>query len=75
MLIAVGPLTHAVSLEGMAWLIAGGLLYTAGAVLYATRWPNPWPGRFGFHEIWHLFVLAGSCAHFISVLTLVGPTH
>lgn len=45
-------------------LFLGGLLYTIGAVLYTVEKPNPIPGKFGFHEIWHLFVLAASACHF-----------
>ncbi len=56
----------------LAWLIGGGAAYTLGAVVYARRWPDPWPGRFGHHEIWHLFVLAGATAHFAFTYTLVG---
>jgi len=40
-------------------------------VVYARNWPDPWPGRFGHHEIWHLFVLAGAGAHFAFTTTLV----
>lgn len=43
-------------------LVLGGLLYTIGAVVYARRWPNPFPRILGFHEIFHLFVIAGSIA-------------
>jgi hemolysin III len=45
--------------------------YTLGAVVYATRRPNPFPRFFGFHEIWHLFVLGGSAFHFAAVASLV----
>lgn len=69
--VAIYPLSQVVVPESLVWLVTGGLLYTVGAVLYATKWPNPWPGRFGFHEIWHLFVMAGSAAHFLAVLRLV----
>jgi hemolysin III len=62
--LAVVPLARAVSLGGLAWLIAGGIAYTIGAVIYACRRPNPFPGRFGHHEIWHLLVLAGSACHY-----------
>ena len=55
-----------------AWLIAGGLLYTVGAVIYQARWPRGRPGVFGFHELWHVFVLAASAAHFRAVLGYVG---
>ncbi len=54
-----------------AWLLAGGLLYTAGAMVYASEWPNPVPERFGHHEVWHLFVLAGAAAHFVFVAGLL----
>jgi hemolysin III len=63
-LVALVPLAHAVSYGGLAWLIAGGLAYTIGAVIYARQRPDPFPGRFGHHEIWHLLVLAGSGCHF-----------
>jgi hemolysin III len=46
----------------VATLVLGGLLYTIGAVVYARRWPNPFPRVLGFHEIFHLFVIAGSIA-------------
>ena len=47
----------------VVWLAVGGVLYTAGAVVYGTKRWNPKPGFFGFHEIWHLFVLGGTGAH------------
>lgn len=43
-------------------LVFGGILYSVGAVVYARKWPNPSPRVFGFHEIFHLFVIAGSVA-------------
>ncbi len=52
------------------WLAVGGLLYTAGAVVYATKRWNPRPGVFGFHEIWHLFVLGGTGAHVAMMFAL-----
>ncbi|MDO8526108.1 MAG: hemolysin III family protein [Deltaproteobacteria bacterium] len=45
-------------------LAIGGLAYTGGAVLYYLEKPNPFPGKFGFHEIWHLCVLTGAATHF-----------
>lgn len=67
-LLALVPLAHAVSYSGLAWLIAGGLAYTVGAVIYARQRPDPFPGRFGHHEIWHLLVLAGSGCHYAFML-------
>lgn len=53
------------------WLVYGGVAYTLGAVIYALKWPNPWPPNFGFHEIWHLFVLAGAGCHFVTIYYLL----
>lgn len=63
-LVAVVPIAKAVSFGGLGWLVAGGLAYTVGAVIYARQRPDPFPGRFGHHEIWHLLVLAGSSCHY-----------
>ena len=46
------------------WIMIGGLFYTVGAIIYGIKKPNPVPGHFGFHEIWHLFVLGGAFSHF-----------
>jgi len=51
----------------VALLVLGGLLYTIGAIVYARKWPNPFPRVLGFHEIFHLFVIAGSVAFALSV--------
>lgn len=56
------------------WLAAGGLLYTVGAIVYAARWPRGRPGVFGFHELWHVFVLAASAAHYRAVLGYVAAS-
>jgi hemolysin III len=55
------------------WLLVGGLFYTVGAVVYWVRWPRGVPGVFGFHELWHLFVLAGSASHYWAILSYVAP--
>lgn len=52
-------------------LVAGGLLYSLGAMVYLFERPDPWPEVFGHHEVWHLFVLGGAGAHFAFMLTLV----
>ncbi len=49
------------------WLLAGGILFTCGSIIYVIKKPNPIPGFIGFHEIWHLFVIAGSICHFVVV--------
>lgn len=58
----------------MVLVIVGGLLYTAGAVVYALKRPNPWPGSFGFHEIFHVCtVLAFLCHWTASLLICLHP--
>jgi len=52
----------------IAWLIAGGVIYTLGAVVYITKIFNFKPGVFGFHEMWHIFVLLAAAAHFVAVV-------
>lgn len=62
--IAFWPLMHSLPEAGLGWLVAGGLLYTVGAVVYGTKWPPIASRWFGFHEIFHLFVIAGSLSHY-----------
>ena len=64
---ALIPLSEALGTTGMAWLAAGGLLYTMGVVFYLKdrEWRHA-------HGIWHLFVMAGSGSHFVAVMTFVG---
>jgi hemolysin III len=65
-LVALRPLADGLGAAGLAWLIAGGALYTGGIVFYVLD------ERFRhFHGIWHLFVLAGSAAHFIAIAAYV----
>ena len=54
-------------------IMAGGLLYTAGAIVYASKRPDPWPRTFGFHEVFHAFVIAAAAAHFAAMAGWVIP--
>lgn len=64
LVVAVIPeMFHAVGAVGLSLLLGGGLLYTGGAVVYARRRPNPWPKTFGYHEIFHAFVVAAVAVH------------
>lgn len=71
--VAIVPLVRALTVEGLIWLFAGGAFYTVGSVMYGMKKPNPFPGILGFHEIWHLFVLAGSFCHFMLMLRSILP--
>jgi len=72
-LVAAPALFRAVPTGGMAWVLVGALVYSAGALVYWLQRPNPMPGVFGFHELWHLFVLVGSACHFWAVLGFIAP--
>lgn len=50
--------------QSIQLIALGGILYTIGAVIFHFEKPNPIPGKFGFHEIWHLFVVAGAVSHY-----------
>lgn len=62
--IALYPISRGLTPLGMFWLLTGGVLYSAGGVLYALKWPGRDNPRFGCHEVFHLFILAGSVSHF-----------
>src|SRR5215207_9901624 len=61
----------AVSVAMMVLIVIGGLLYTAGAVVYAMKRPNPWPGHFGFHEIFHAATVLAFLCHWTATLLIV----
>ena len=60
-------------MSALVWLLLGGLLFSVGAIVYVTKRPDPYPGVFGFHEIWHIFVILGCLSHFIVVAVYVAP--
>jgi hemolysin III len=55
----------------MRWLVTGAVVDYVGAIVDATKRPDPFPNVFRFHEIWHRFVLLGSPCHYLSVATLM----
>jgi hemolysin III len=65
--IAFPQLTSALPAAPLVLIAAGGVLYTAGAVVFAFQRPNPWPRVFGFHEIFHAFVVLAATAHFVAL--------
>ena len=69
--VAVYPLFQVVGWAGLFWLLAGGILYTVGGVLYALKWPGRNNPRFGCHEIFHVFIVLGSAAHFFLMYRVV----
>lgn len=69
--VALAPLIRGLTPSAFGWLVAGGIVYSVGAVIFATDRPRLWPGKFGAHDLWHCFVLGGSACHFIVMLSLV----
>jgi len=72
-LIAASAIFRAIPSGGIAWILVGGLVYSVGALIYGLKRPNLVPGIFGFHELWHLFVMAGSACHFWVMLRYIAP--
>jgi hemolysin III len=64
---AVGEMIRTMPAGAFVWLILGGLFYTVGAVIYITRKLDFKPDVFGFHEVWHIFVILGAASHFIMI--------
>ena len=58
---------------GFFLFLSGGMLYTAGAVIFAAQRPNPWPHKFGFHEIFHTFTVVAASLHYIAFVFVVLP--
>jgi len=65
---AAGQIFNALPVWVITWLVVGGVIYTLGAIVYSTKIFNFVPGVFGFHEIWHIFVILAAMAHFIAVM-------
>lgn len=70
-LAAAYPLSQSVPIRGLLLLVAGGVAYTAGGVLYALKWPGRDNPRFGAHEVFHLFCVAGSFLHYLMIYQMV----
>jgi hemolysin III len=74
-LAAIGEMLRVLPTGALVWLCVGGLLYTLGALVYVTKVFDFAPGRFGFHEVWHIFVILGALAHFISIAAYLLPAY
>ncbi len=71
--IAIVPILKSLPTGGFLWLLAGGLFYSVGATVYARKKPDFIPNVFGYHELWHIFVLAGSICHFVMMYKYILP--
>ena len=67
------PLYEETGWWGVALIAGGGLCYTIGAIVHAARRPDPWPETFGYHEIFHVFVILAALMHYCAIAFLVLP--
>jgi hemolysin III len=72
-IVALGDLWSSTGIVGVALLALGGVFYTVGAVVHAARRPDPWPEVFGYHELFHAFVIAAALAHYCAIAFVVLP--
>jgi hemolysin III len=71
--VAAGEVRRALPTGAVIGLAVGGLIYTIGAIIYITKKLDLFPGKFGFHEVWHVFVLLAALAHFITIAVSIAP--
>lgn len=72
-LIVVPEIAKTMPPPALAWILAGGIVFTLGSIVYITKKPDFFPEVFGFHEVWHIFVILGSACHFIAIAVFVAP--
>jgi hemolysin III len=70
-IVAAVPLVSNLGAWGSLTVLLGGLMYTVGSLAYAFKRPNPYPAVFGYHEVFHAFVIAGSITHFALISAYV----
>lgn len=70
---ALPAVLDGLGVAGFVLIVVGGGLFSIGAVFYALHRPNPWPRWFGYHEIFHLFVIAGVAVHYVAVAFFAVP--
>jgi hemolysin III len=72
-IVALGDLWASTGVAGVALVALGGIFYTVGAVVHAARRPDPWPEVFGYHELFHAFVIAAALVHYCAIVFIVLP--
>ena len=72
-IIGIKEILAALPAGAIVWLLIGGIIYTLGAVIYITKMLDFVPGKFGFHEVWHIFVILGALSHYIMVAFYIAP--
>jgi hemolysin III len=70
---AISEMLKVLPVGALVWLLIGGVIYTIGAIIYITKKLDFFPGKFGFHEVWHIFVILAALAHFIAIAVYIAP--
>jgi hemolysin III len=73
-MLAISEIVQTFPPGALLWLVLGGFFFTVGAMIYIFKKPDFLPGKFGFHEIWHIFVILGAFSHFILVALYIAPS-
>lgn len=72
-LMGIREILRLMPVGALVWLFLGGVFFTLGALVYISQKPDFFPGVFGFHEVWHIFVILGCLSHFILMAVYVAP--
>jgi len=70
---AISEMLKVLPTGALVLLLAGGVIYTLGAIVYATKKLDFFPGKFGFHEVWHIFVILAALTHFMAIAVYIAP--
>jgi hemolysin III len=73
-LIALPQIVRGLTTPDVVLMVTGGVLYTLGAIVFASRRPDPRPAVFGYHEIWHAFMVVAAVCHFAMIALVVTRT-
>jgi hemolysin III len=71
--IAIKEIIATMPAGALIWMLAGGIFFTVGAAVYIAKKPDFFPGVFGFHEVWHVFVILGCACHYVLIAAFVAP--
>ncbi|MGH9156694.1 MAG: hemolysin III family protein, partial [Acidimicrobiales bacterium] len=71
LVVALPELSRRLSPAHIALLLAGGLAYTLGAIVLGTKWPDPNPKVFGYHEVWHALVIVACACHYATIYSVI----
>jgi len=69
--VAMPALARNLTTSELVLILVGGGLYTLGGVVLGLRWPNPFPATFGFHEVWHVMVVAAAACHYVAIVSVL----